>query len=114
MSRNNIWLHLTIAFSLVLVALLAGNVRKWYRERKPVAVSRPGAVSEPAAPDREDTDSDSESDGAEVLVRFRTGVGQDAIANIVGPLNDPVEDRIEGVDGLDVIEDQDGEDAESV
>lgn len=50
----------------------------------------------------------------EVLVRFRSGITREAINRIAAQLNDRIEDRIESVDGLEVIEDEDGASADQV
>ena len=55
-----------------------------------------------------------QSNKAEILVRFRAGVTQNTIESLTQRLNDQVEDRIESVANLEVIEDEDGKDAESM
>src|SRR6266576_3799802 len=101
MSRNNIWVHVTIALALVLIAALAGGVRHWKKalQRSSQTASRPerrpeAQESEPRAQD--------DADKAEVLVRFRSGTSLETIDRITAQFNDEVEDRIESVDGLDV------------
>jgi thermitase len=108
MSRNNIWIHVTIALALVLIAALAGGVRHWKRalRRSSQTASRPERI--PEAQEREPSEQ-GDSDKAEVLVRFRSGTTRETIDRITAQFNDEVEDRIESVDGLDVIEDEDGE-----
>lgn len=110
MSRNNIWAHLAIAMVLVLIAAFAGGLRKWHRRPKPVQ-SKP-------AESQENREAPAEAQAliknAEVLVRFRPGTTLEAINRITAQLNDEIEDRIESVDGLDVIEDEDGRSAEDV
>ena len=113
MSRNNIWIHLTIALALIMIAMLAGGVRQWKRATER---SR-GQVSVPAQkPDDQESTSDSEddTDKAEVLVRFRAGTTREIVDRITRQFHDEVEDRIESVDGLDVIEDEDGQSAADV
>jgi subtilisin family serine protease len=107
MSRNNIWVHVTIALALILIAALAGGVRHWKKtlQRSDRAVSR----QERKPDDREsETSADAETGNAEVLVRFRPGTTRETIDRLTAQLNDEVEDRIESVEGLDVIEDEDG------
>jgi len=113
MSRNNIWVHLTIALTLVLIAALVGGVRHW--RRGPQRSSQPVSRPEPT-PDSQENDADEQDDAdkAEVLVRFRPGTTREAIDRIVAQFHDQVEDRIESVDGLDVIEDEDGKSAADV
>jgi len=113
MSRNNIWVHVTIALALVLIAALAGGVRHWKR-----ALQRPSQTASrsermPAVQESEPNEQD-DSDKAEVLVRFRSGTTRETIERITAQFNDEVEDRIESVDGLDVIEDEDGTSAAEV
>ncbi len=113
MLRNNIGVHLTIALALILIAALAGGVRKWKKaaERSRQTVSHP-------VPDTDDQESKSgeedDTDKAEVLVRFRAGTTREIIDRITRQFHDEVEDRIESVDGLDVIEDEDGQSAADV
>lgn len=114
MSRNNIWVHLTIALVLVLVAAFAGQVRKWQKNLKPAPQSSQSQQERNEVPgDGDETDQQSATK-AEVLVRFRAGVSQNAIESITQRFNDQIEDQIESVAGLEVIEDEDGKDAESV
>jgi hypothetical protein len=113
MSRNNIWVHLTIALTLILIAAFAGGVRHWRRtlKRSSQTASRPQSKSD----ERQSTTQESdEKDKVEVLVRFRPGTTRETIDRITAQFNDEVEDRIESVAGLDVIEDEDGRSAEDV
>lgn len=117
MSRNNTWLHLTIALALVLVAAVAGGVRHFMKTSR--SSSRMVAHPEPRPdvqeiPLNEDDDNGDAPDKAEVLVRFRLGTTQETIDRITAQFHDEVEDRIESVDGLDVIEDEDGHSAADV
>jgi len=111
MNRKNIWVHLSIALALVMLAAFAGALRKWVIKRRP-----PVAVRLRTTDSTRTTTSESQKliKHAEVLVRFRSNVTDDTIRNIAQRLNDQVEDRIESIPGLDVIEDEDGQDAASV
>jgi subtilisin family serine protease len=103
----------TIALTLILIAALAGGVRHWKKttRRSDQAVSRP----ERKPDDRESKNSaEVDNDNTEVLVRFRPGTTRETIARLTAQFNDEVEDRIESVDGLDVIEDEDGTSAADV
>ena len=113
MTRNNIWVHVSIALVLILAAAFAGAVRKWTRDRRPTHSTAPVKTQDWSADTKPD-EGRKLVKRTEVLVRFRSGITQGAIAKIVQRLNDEIEDRIESVDGLDVIEDEDGKDAESV
>src|SRR5712692_6113311 len=116
MSRNNIWAHLAIALVLVLVAAFAGQIARWRRHWTPVKQSSSSQQTSADSDESEESNSNDErgDQKAEVLVRFRAGVTQDAIEKIAQRLNDEIEDRIEAIDGLDVIKDENGQDAESV
>jgi len=110
LSRNNIWVHLTIALTLVLIAAFAGGVRHWkFRAAKPAPQQERTPVQSQSA-----TNESDEKQNAEVLVRFRPGTTREVIDRITAQFNDEVEDRIESVDGLDVIEDEDGTNAVEV
>ena len=113
MSRNNIWVHLTIALALILIAAFAGGVRHWKKtwQRSSQTASRPERTP---ADQKSEANEPDDSDKAEVLVRFRSGTTRETIDRITAQFNDEVEDRIESVDGLDVIEDEDGKNAAEV
>lgn len=114
MSRNNIWVHLTIALVLVLVAAFVGQVRKWQRNWKPAQQSSSSPQDRNDSSDGDDQTDQQSGAKAEILVRFRAGVTQNTIETIAQRLNDQVEDQIESVPNLEVIEDEDGKDAASV
>lgn len=115
--RKNIWPHISIALALVLVAAFAGQIYRWQKNWKRTSPSSsPSRANETVESSEEDSESD-ETDRAkktEVLVRFRAGTARELIEQITERLNDDIEDRIESVEGLEVIEDEDGKDAESV
>jgi len=110
MSRNNIWAHLAIALVLVLIAAFAGGLRKWHRQPKPMPSNPAESQENREAP----AETEALIKNAEVLVRFRSGTTAEAINRITAQLNDEIEDRIESVDGLDVIEDEDGKSDDEV
>jgi subtilisin family serine protease len=114
MSRNRFWIHLTIALVLVLVAAFAGAVRKWQKHRRLAPAPYSSSQQRDDRTDDADETDQQTNPKAEILVRFRPGVTQSAIESIAQRLNDQVEDQIESVSGLEVIEDEDGKDAESV
>src|SRR6185503_4992188 len=114
MRFNRFWIHLTLALTLVVIAAFAGQLRKWQKTRR---LTRPSTTQTRTDPGWNEKDSESETrdvERTEVLVRFRSGVTRQTIDRITASLHDEVEDRIESVEGLDVIEDEDGKDAESV
>jgi thermitase len=113
MRRNNIWIHLTIALVLILLAAFAGAVRKWQKTWTPAPQSSSSSQERKDTADDAD-EADERTDKTEILVRFRPGVTQNTIDSLTQRLNDQVEDQIESVANLEVIEDEDGKDAESM
>jgi len=109
MSRN-LWLNLSIALALILIAAFAGRLHKWQWHR-PAQQTTSRGVAETAT---EPGSAEADSSKTEILVRFRSNVSRDAIDNITSRMNDEVEDRIEAVDGLEVIEDEDNRGADEV
>ncbi|MEZ5345826.1 MAG: S8 family serine peptidase [Pyrinomonadaceae bacterium] len=111
MNRKNIWIHIGIAAIVIGIAALFGEINKWESAgfedrsdikeietvRKPVAVERTSAESEP-----------------EVLVRFRRGVSLADIKKLTAKNNDTIEDEIENVNNLYSIDDLDNLTAEAV
>jgi len=110
MSRN-LWLNISIAVVLIFIAAFAGRIHKW-RENHPArhVAEDSRAIEQGDAPATEEADSGK----TKILVRFRAGVTRQAIENITSRLNDDVEDRIEAVEGLEVIEDEDNRGADEV
>ena len=77
MNRNNIWIHLTIALALILMAAFAGGVRKLYRDSK-----RTSTLSSQPQKDRErepdgESVTDEDAQRTEVLVRGSRRPGRD-------------------------------------
>jgi subtilisin family serine protease len=112
MMSRNFWLNLSIALVLILIAAFAGRLHKWnWRGSSPQSSSSTrgseGTTTDPGS-------DESDATKTEILVRFRPNVSRDVIENITSRMNDEVEDRIEAVDGLDVIEDQDNRSADEV
>src|SRR6185503_5486388 len=109
MSRN-LWLNISIAASLILIAAFAGQLHKW-RKNRPARTA-----SDASRPLDSETDSEDDAEPlkTEVLVRFKPGITRQAIETITQGLNDDVEDRIEAVEGLSVIEDEDNRSADEV
>ena len=111
MNRNNFLPHVALALVLILVAAFAGQVRNWQRHwhlKKHVLVTVPldnSAPRQAVQPKVENT---------EVFVRFRAGVSEEKIRNITERLHDSIEDQTEAVTGLNLIEDEDGKNAETV
>jgi thermitase len=113
MNRNKFILQISLAIFLILIAAFAGQLRKVQREWRSAVRIMPGA-SEPGVvfdPNQIETRASS---APELLVKFRPGVSEDAIAKITSQLNDRVEDEIEAVSGLAAIDDLDNLEAESI
>ena len=110
MSRN-FWLNISIAAALILIAAFAGQLHKWSK-------NRPARdASDTSRPLDDATDSEADEAGSlrtEILVRFKPGITREAIETITTRMNDDVEDRIEAVEGLSVIEDEDNRSADEV
>ncbi len=112
MNRQNFLGHLALALMLIVVAVFVGQLRRWDSKKETVDV-RPRVVVS-VEREHETSDKSYELGEPEVLVRFREGVSQDRVAEIVTGLTDRVEDEIEGVDGLVSIDSLDNEDAAQV
>ncbi len=112
MNRTNFIPHIALALVLVLVAALAGQVRKWQTQWKQRVRILPAAEKH-REPDGTEALADGIRDSTrpEVLVKFKPGVTQQAIQSITSGLNDRVEDVIEAVPGLQAIDDIDDLDA---
>lgn len=109
MSRN-LWLNISIAAALVLIAAFAGQLHKW-RKNHP---ARTASDSSRPLDAETDSEEDAEPLKTEVIVRFKPGITRQAIETITTRMNDDVEDRIEAVEGLSVIEDEDNRSADEV
>jgi subtilisin family serine protease len=108
MNRQNFPKHLLLAVMIITLAAMAGQIRRWQRDWHP---RRSRVVFTPRPTDAQRAKQES---AAEVLVRFRQGTTVDRIKDIAFRHHDLVEDQIEAVDGLVVIQDEDGLGAEQV
>ncbi len=108
MNRQNFLGHLTLALSIILLAAFVGQMRRWHTHSGTCARYRMAA-----AVNTEDTDNIARKK-AEVLVRFRPNVTLAAMKEIAAAHNDRVEDQLEEVDGIAVIEDEDGGTTEQI
>src|SRR5215211_4397162 len=112
MNRNNIFIHLALAFVLILVAAFAGQLSKWRKEWRSHMGPMPATEKKRATTAEEIAISETRSFGRpEVLVRFKSGVSQETIERLTAQRHDRVEDRIENVEGLAAIDDLDNADA---
>jgi subtilisin family serine protease len=107
MNRNNIWIHLGLAVTIIGIAAVLGQFRIWQQdlsygdgEKVVRKIEKPTAVERSSEP--------------EVLVKFRSGVKLSEIKRIAAKHNDFVEDEIESVENLVSIDDLDNLNAERV
>jgi subtilisin family serine protease len=109
--RRNLWLNISIAAALILIAAFAGQLHKWQKNRP----ARQASDSSRPWEDSNDTGVDEPGSlKTEILVRFKPGTTRQAIEALTQRLNDDVEDRIESVEGLSVIEDEDNRSTDEV
>ncbi|MCM3872798.1 MAG: S8 family serine peptidase, partial [Pyrinomonadaceae bacterium] len=113
MNRNKFILQISLAVFLILIAAFAGQIRKVQRNWRSAVRIMPGA-SEPGVVFDPNQVDETRNSAPEVLVKFRPGVSEEAIAEITSRLNDRVEDEIESVSGLAAIDDLDNLEAESI
>ena len=112
MNRNNFFIHLALALVLILVAAFAGQLSRWRKEWKSHARIVPVTEKKKAMTAEDIALSETRSFGRpEMLVKFKSGVSQEAIDRLTAQRNDRVEDRIENVDGWEAIDDLDNADA---
>jgi subtilisin family serine protease len=115
MNRNNIFIHLALALVLILVAACAGQLSRWRKQWKTHLGPMPTTEKKKPANAEEIALSETRSFGRpEVLVKFKSGVSQEAIDRLTALRHDRVEDRIENVDGLAAIDDLDNSDAATI
>jgi subtilisin family serine protease len=114
MNRNNFFIHLALALVLILVAAFAGQLSRWRKEWKSRVHIVPTAEKKQPATSDEIALSETRSFGSpEVLVKFKTGVSDEAIEALTARLHDRVEDRIENA-GVEAIDDLDNADPASI
>ncbi|HYP51405.1 MAG TPA: hypothetical protein VEQ34_10720, partial [Pyrinomonadaceae bacterium] len=100
MNRQNIWLHLAIAASLIVIAAVVGQIRRWeFQQTENLAAAKPESTKACAM-----SRSRSERE-PEVLVRFKPNVSLSEIKKIADRKNDLIEDEIESVKNLVAIDD---------
>jgi thermitase len=110
MNRNNFWIHLGIAVTLIAMAAIFGQIKRW---QSALNVRAPENKVKPASKPLTVKRSEKECQ-PEVLVKFRPGVSSGEIKKIVGKNNDRIEDEIEAVKNLYSIDDLDNMDAEKI
>ena len=114
MSRNKFVLQVALAVFLVLIAALAGQLRKVQREWRSAVRIMPGSPEPYVVFDPNQVDETRENGAPEVLVKFRPGVSANTINEITARFNDRVEDEIESVPGLAAVDDLDNVEAETI
>jgi subtilisin family serine protease len=115
MNRNNVFIHLALALVLILVAAFAGQLSRWRKEWKNHVRIVPAAEKKQPASAEEVALSETRSFGSpEVLVKFKSGVSNEAIDALTARFHDRVEDRIENAEGWEAIDDLDNADATSI
>lgn len=115
MNRNNFLPHVAIALVVILVAAFAGQVRNWRRDwhsHRHMARARLEVKAPPVTV--EGSDDSLKKKRTELFVRFRPGVSRQQIEAITGRFHDHIEDQIESVSGLEVVEDDQGADLQTV
>jgi len=115
MNRNNVFIHLALALVLILVAAFAGQLSRWRKQWKNHVRIVPAAEKKQPASAEEVALSETRSFGSpEVLVKFKSGVSNEAIDALTARFHDRVEDRIENAEGWEAIDDLDNADAASI
>lgn len=115
MNRNNIFIHVALAFVLILVAAFAGQLNRWRKQWKSHVRIVPAAEKKRATTSDEIALGETRNFGPpEVLVKFKSGVSREAIESLTSRLNDRVEDRIENAAGWESIDDLDNADAATI
>ena len=115
MNRNNFFIHLALAFVLILVAAFAGQLNRWQKQWKAQVRIVPATDKKRTMTVTDIALNEARPSGRpEVLVKFRSGVSQETIENITARFHDRVEDRIESDPGLESIDDLDNADANAL
>jgi subtilisin family serine protease len=115
MNRNNFFIHIALAFVLILVAAFAGQLNRWRKEWKSHARFVPVAEKKQEMTVENISLSETRSFGSpEILVKFKSGVSQETIDRLTAQRNDRVEDRIENAEGWEAIDDLDNADASTL
>lgn len=114
MNRNNFFIHLALALVLILVAAFAGQLSRWRKQWKAPHIVPATEKKQPTTTDEIALTETRNFGNAEVLVKFKSGVSDEAIEALTQRLHDRVEDRIENADDVDAIDDLDNADPASV
>ena len=114
MNRNNFFIHLALALVLILVAAFAGQLSRWRKQWKAPHLVPAADKKQPGTTDEIALTETRNFGGTEVLVKFKSGVSDEAIEALTARLHDRVEDRIENADGVEAIDDLDNADPATV
>ena len=116
MDRNKYILCVALVLGIILVLAFGAQVRKLQKQlRTSVRIVPAESKSrEDSAQNELDQDTARSSARADVLVKFRAGVSEDAIKEITSRFNDQILDEIEAVPGLTAINDPDNMEAGAV
>jgi len=115
MNRNNIFIHIALALVLILVAAFAGQLNRWRNQWKSQVRIVPTSEKKQPSTTEEIALSETRSFGRpEVLVKFKSGVSNEAIETLTSRLHDRVEDRIENIAGWTAIDDLDNADPNAI
>ena len=115
MNRNNIFIHIALALVLILVAAFAGQLNRWRNQWKSQVRIVPTSEKKQPSTTEEIALSETRSFGRpEVLVKFKSGISNEAIETLTSRLHDRVEDRIENIAGWTAIDDLDNADPNAI
>ena len=110
MNRNNFLPHVALALVIILIAAFAGQVRQWRKHRHGHGTVVFSRLESRAYPQRADTGGERQRPKkAEVFVHFKTGTSTETIQSLITRFQDRIEDRVECENGLELIEDEQGE-----
>ena len=108
MNRNNFLIHVALAIVLILVAAFAGQLNRWRKHWKSQMRIVPAEEKKRPQTAEEVAIAEARANSKpEVLVKFKSGVSQDAIDALSARFNDQIEDRIENAPGWIAIDDLD-------
>jgi subtilisin family serine protease len=114
-SRNKYILYIAPVLLILLVVVFASQVKRLQKQvRSSVRIIPGESKSREDTQNQLDRDSGGSAGRPEVLVKFRAGISEDAIAQITSRFNDRIQDEIEAVPGLTAIDDPDNGDAAAV
>src|ERR1051326_1726804 len=103
MNRNNFFIHLALALVLILVAAFAGQLSRWRKQWKAPHLVPAADKKQPGTTDEIALTETRNFGGTEVLVKFKSGVSDEAIEALTARLHDRVEDRIDNADPATVV-----------